>query len=500
VQIWAALDPERSDSVPWTTLSAVVIRLPGSAAGKAAPLLRGVESQHNASDLTVSHEDFLRFAEPLLPTHKADFEQVTASLLAAAQARAARQRDNTASATAQEKAAERRKTEAAQRDNILAAERERRGKTTKRPLEKKLLEKGRGVLRKPLLLDLERENVEAGRQVRVVAKLQTQAEERKEETQRKAAQLTAVNRSLHTEIDRLTSELDGLQVGMEISLAAESRLQGRVTILQCEKRELTERVARLEEELAAADRLHHPQAQLAEDVEGLIARLLRESEAAGERAKEMEGALLEERRLRQFLSERCEDQENSLKGGSRVSRMMARQKECLDMVRQEVHNQRASRADATRHQRGRPVSRFGVALLLRALSHWRGNMLTGRRDNAEAGAERGLSEQSTLELDKAILESQNAFLHHREAEQTKLIAALKLAMRQESNQPEPEPASVEADREEVRRLEAELNQCKLHLSTTEAQLITNKLLYDGEVADIFSKVPERHFNAILTPF
>ena len=77
----------------------------------------------------------------------------------------------------------------------------------------------------------------------------------------------------------MSEELQGMQVAMEISLAAESRLQARVTVMQVERTKLQQQVAQLEEEVAAADRLTGKE-QLAEDVEGLIARLLRESEAA----------------------------------------------------------------------------------------------------------------------------------------------------------------------------------------------------------------------------
>ena len=75
------------------------------------------------------------------------------------------------------------------------------------------------------------------------------------------------------------------------------------------------------------------------------------------------------------------------------------------------------------------------------------------------------------------MESQNAFLQDRERQQSRVIASLKHGLMQESRR---EPESLAQDQQEIERLQAELDQCRLNLSSTEAQLITNKLLYDGE--------------------
>ena len=85
------------------------------------------------------------------------------------------------------------------------------------------------------------------------------------------------------------------------------------------------------------------------------------------------------------------------------------------------------------------------------------------------------------------MESQNAFLQDRERQQSRVIASLKHGLMQESRR---EPESLAQDQQEIERLQAELDQCRLNLSSTEAQLITNKLLYDGELTAIFSKLEE----------
>ena len=182
IQIYTTLDTKNSDSVLWTTLSSVVVRLTGPAKGKAAPLLRGVEAQH---ELTVSHEEWLRFADPLLPSSTQDFEQVSQQLLAAAKARAVRQRETTAAASDHERAAGNQTAEQAERARILAAERTRR--------KEKKPSRGMESGNKTMLLDLERENVEKGQHVRAAEKRHSEAQASKEQSEHEEVDLPNSN-------------------------------------------------------------------------------------------------------------------------------------------------------------------------------------------------------------------------------------------------------------------------------------------------------------------
>ena len=116
-------------------------------------------------------------------------------------------------------------------------------------------------------------------------------------------------------------------------------------------------------------------------------------------------------------------------------------------------------------------------MMLKAVSYWHSNMLQGKRGLVIAEAE-------TLALDKAILESQNAFLHEREKEQAQLIASLKCSMAQDGTR------RNENDAAELDKLYAELDLYKLRIESTEAKLITNRLLYGGELSDIFSNLED----------